>query len=57
MAQVAGGVDARGGVQVTFIRGSDRLMASGRLSGYFGSGRWTSPSRECGGRWQAERRR
>jgi hypothetical protein len=56
MAQTIGGVDGRGRVQVTFVRGSERLSATGRLSGYFGSGRWLSPSRDCGGRWHAERR-
>src|SRR3954468_16151820 len=40
MAQTLGGVDGRGRVQVTFLRGSERLTATGQLSGYFGSGRW-----------------
>ncbi len=56
VAQANGQVDRRGLVNVTFSRGSDQLAATGTLSGLDGSGRWSLPSRQCSGRWKAEKK-
>ena len=56
IAQASGRVDQRGGVNLVFTRGSDQLAATGVLTGLDGSGRWTLPSRQCSGRWKAEKR-
>ncbi|MBX9740227.1 MAG: hypothetical protein K2X62_09155 [Beijerinckiaceae bacterium] len=54
-ARASGMIDPRGRVNVNFTRGSDTLSATGNVSGANGSGRWTSPSRQCNGRWSAEK--
>lgn len=56
IAQANGRVDQRGVVNVTFTRGSDQLAATGTLTDGDGSGRWDLPSRQCSGRWKAEKR-
>jgi hypothetical protein len=55
-AQPAGGVNARGQVDLTFTRGNDTLAAVGDIQGGAGVGTWTAPAKGCSGRWQAERR-
>ena len=54
-AKASGNVSGSGAVNVKFTRGSDQLSATGALSGQNGSGRWSSPSRKCSGRWSAEK--
>ncbi|MDB5642815.1 MAG: hypothetical protein JWN07_2132 [Hyphomicrobiales bacterium] len=56
LSQASGAVDPRGAVQVVFTRGSDQLAATGILTNLDGSGRWTSPTRQCSGRWKAQKR-
>jgi hypothetical protein len=56
VATAAGGISPRGEVKVTFTRGSDTLSAAGAVTGAYGRGRWSSPTRQCSGRWQAEKR-
>ena len=56
IAQASGRIAPNGRVSVTLIRGSDRLMATGALDRQEGSGTWRAPSRQCEGRWRAERR-
>lgn len=56
LAQASGQVDPRGSVRVVFTRGSDQLAATGLLTSADGSGRWNLPSRQCSGRWRAEKR-
>jgi hypothetical protein len=51
-----GGVTGRGQVKARFVHGQDMLDATGRLFAERGAGSWTSPSRQCSGRWNAERR-
>lgn len=53
---VSGRVDAKGTVNVSVGSGQDRANAAGRLKGAAGTGKWTAPSRECSGRWRAEKR-
>ena len=48
-----GQVSAKGQVALKVVKGSDTLAASGHLSDQGGNGTWTSPNRECSGRWQA----
>lgn len=55
VARASGRIDPKGRVNVTFTRGSDTLSATGAVAGANGSGRWTSPSRQCNGRWTAEK--
>jgi len=55
-AQTTGAVDSHGRVSLTVTQGSDRVSASGRLSGAAGSGAWSSPTRACSGRWRAAKR-
>jgi hypothetical protein len=54
--QTSGAVDPHGRVTLTVTQGSDRVSASGKLSGAAGSGAWTSPTRACSGRWRASKR-
>jgi hypothetical protein len=56
MAAAAGTVDARGRVAVRVMQGADVLAASGSLGAGAGSGKWRAPSKQCAGRWVAERR-
>jgi hypothetical protein len=54
--QTNGAVDSHGRVRLLLTHGSDRVSVSGKLSGVSGDGAWISPSRECSGRWRAEKR-
>ncbi len=54
--QTTGAVDSQGRVRLLVTSGSDRVSASGKLSGASGAGAWRSPTRECSGRWRAEKR-
>ncbi len=56
MAQASGRVDPRGRVAVRVMQGSDELSAYGTLGAGSGSGKWRAPSKQCAGRWVAERR-
>ena len=56
MAAAAGTVDKRGRVAVRVMQGADVLAASGSLGSGSGSGKWRAPSKQCAGRWVAERR-
>jgi hypothetical protein len=56
IAQASGKIAPNGRVSVLLTRGSDRLMATGALDREEGSGTWQAPSRQCAGRWRAERR-
>ena len=56
MAAAAGTVDKRGRVAVRVMQGADVLAASGSLGAGSGSGKWRAPSKQCAGRWEAERR-
>ena len=56
MAAAAGTVDKRGRVAVRVMSGADVLAASGSLGAGSGSGKWRAPSKQCAGRWEAERR-
>ena len=56
IARASGRIDASGRVAVTLTRGADVLAATGALTGVSGAGRWTSASRGCAGRWEADRR-
>lgn len=54
---VTGQVRPNGSVSASIARGQDRADVTGRLSGNFGRGTWTtSGSRTCAGRWNAEKR-
>lgn len=52
-ARTTGQVNAKGQVALKVVKGSETLAASGHLSVSGGNGTWTSPSRDCSGRWQA----
>ena len=56
--QVSGRVDRNGRAIVSVRRGDDYASGSGRLFGNRGVGTWRgkSPTAECRGRWEAERR-
>ena len=56
IAQASGRIAPNGRVSVTLIRGDDRLTATGALDADSGSGTWKAPTRQCAGRWRAERR-
>ena len=56
MAAAAGTGDKRGRVAVRVMQGADVLAASGSLGAGAGSGKWRAPSKQCAGRWVAERR-
>ena len=51
-----GAIDKSGHLAVSFSRGNDVLTARGALSDQIGTGTWLAPSRQCSGRWRAERR-
>jgi hypothetical protein len=51
--RTTGQVNAKGAVTLRVVKGSDTLAASGQLTDEGGNGTWTSPSRDCSGRWQA----
>ena len=55
---ISGRVSARGYVRVSVTAGGQYARGSGRLSGESGAGNWTghSPTSECSGHWEAERR-
>jgi hypothetical protein len=55
---VYGSVDARGQVHVGVDAGGQSANGYGHLSGNFGEGSWSgrSPSSQCSGHWEAERR-
>jgi hypothetical protein len=55
---VSGQVDARGNVSVGVRYGQQYANGSGQLSGDYGDGRWSgrSPTSQCSGHWEAERR-
>ena len=55
--EVTGQVRANGAVTGAIARGNNRATVTGRLRGGVGSGTWrASGSRECAGRWNAEKR-
>ena len=56
MATASGRVDPRGRVAVRVMNGADVLAAYGSLGTGTGSGTWRAPSKQCAGRWVAERR-
>lgn len=56
IVQTTGAVDAQGRVRLLVVNGSDRVSASGKLSGASGAGAWNSPTRACSGHWRAEKR-
>ena len=56
MAAASGKVDRRGRVAVKVMSGADVLAAYGSLGAGSGSGTWRAPSKQCAGRWVAERR-
>jgi hypothetical protein len=56
VADASGTIDQRGRVAMRFVRGQDVLTAKGSVAADNGEGNWTSPSRQCSGRWRAERR-
>jgi hypothetical protein len=55
---IEGQVARNGRVRVSVSRGSQRAEGVGRLGYDYGAGVWqgSSPTGECGGRWEAERR-
>lgn len=55
LTQVSGQVDERGLLKLTLTAGSDALAATGKLSAATGAGRWSSPTKQCSGRWTAEK--
>jgi hypothetical protein len=52
---INGSVDADGNVRATVRRESDLAGGTGRLTDSFGSGGWTSPTRNCSGTWTVKR--
>ena len=56
VAEASGNITPNGRVNVTLTRGSDALKATGALSGESGQGTWRAPTRQCTGRWRAEKR-
>ena len=54
---ITGRVQPSGAVRGSISRGSDRAEVVGRLGEATGNGTWmTAGARNCGGRWNAERR-
>lgn len=54
---IRGQVRLNGSVSASIARGQDRANVTGRLSGSFGRGTWsTSGGRVCSGYWNAEKR-
>jgi hypothetical protein len=55
--RITGRVQPNGAVRGAIVRGSDRADVVGRLTENGGGGTWTTAGgRNCGGRWNAERR-
>jgi hypothetical protein len=56
--ELTGRVERNGRVAVTIARGAQSARGSGRLSSRIGTGTWSgkSPTGECSGTWEAERR-
>ena len=50
-----GGVGARGRVNASYAALGNSLNSQGRLTSSRGGGTWTSPTRNCSGRWSAQR--
>ena len=55
---VSGRIDEGGRVNVSISRGQQRADGTGRLGNDRGAGTWKgrSPTAQCSGRWEAERR-
>lgn len=55
---ISGQVNPRGQVRVVVKAGSQEAIGTGRLSRGYGVGTWSgrSPSSQCAGHWEAERR-
>jgi hypothetical protein len=55
---ISGRVRANGQVSVSLRRGQQQASGTGRLYGNSGAGRWSgrSPTMQCSGHWEAERR-
>ncbi len=54
---IRGQVQPNGSVSGSILHGQDRANVTGRLSGSFGRGTWsTSGGRACSGYWNAEKR-
>ncbi len=53
--RTTGEVQPNGSLAVSISYRSDIVTVSGVLSGTSGSGRWVSPTLECGGTWVATR--
>jgi len=54
---VTGQVRSSGAVSGSIAHGTDRANVTGRLQGAYGTGTWTtSGTRNCSGRWNAEKR-
>ncbi len=56
VASASGRIEPSGRVSVRLVRGSDVLTAVGAIRQEAGRGTWQSPSRQCSGRWEAEKR-
>jgi hypothetical protein len=56
--QFTGRVDGRGRLRARISRGQSSAQGSGRMSKDSGAGTWNgrSPTTQCSGRWEAERR-
>ncbi len=54
--QMSGSISDKGSVNLNLASGPDTARATGRVSGGTGRGRWTSPTRQCSGRWEADKR-
>ena len=56
--QIWGRVDRNGRVEVSLRSGDRQAVGTGRLFRETGAGQWSgsSPTDQCSGRWQAERR-
>ncbi len=55
-ARLSGAIANSGAVNISLSQGQDTARATGKVSGGFGRGRWTSPTRQCSGRWEADKR-
>jgi hypothetical protein len=53
---IAGGVNASGGIVVTVSSGGQSATGHGRLSQRRGVGTWAAAGGQCSGTWSAERR-
>jgi len=54
-ANASGGILDDGTVSLTFRDNGQVVHIGGRIRGRRGSGAWSSPTAQCGGRWQAKR--